>query len=79
MRITLARPREGVGQADETVDVEIGLARRLLDDGAARVPDPSAMTVGDIEEAAAASGVDLSAAKSKADKLAALEAAQKEG
>lgn len=78
MKITLAWPREGVGQADETIDVDEVLARQLLDDGLARHPDPDQLRSAELDAVAVAEGVDLSNAATVADKRAALKAA-KEG
>lgn len=76
MKVTLAWPREGVGQADETVDLPDGEARRLLADGMARVPDPAKLSGAELDTAAAVEGVDLSEARTVADKRAALKAAK---
>jgi hypothetical protein len=76
VKVTLAWPREGVGQADQTVDLPDAEARRLIADGMARVPDPKELTSDELDAAAAAEGVDLSAARTVADKRAALKAAK---
>lgn len=63
------------GEADETVDVDDTVAQRLLGEGLARLPDnPS--THSELDAAAAAEGIDLSGARTVADKSERVRAAR---
>jgi hypothetical protein len=85
MRITLAWPQAGLGDADDTVDVDEATGVRLLNDGLARRPDPvfadtepAEIDANDLNEAAAAEGVDLGDATTVGQKRAAIAAARKQ-
>jgi hypothetical protein len=84
MKITLACPgawfeRPELGDAGATVDVDPEDAARLCEEGKARPADVAHMTGDDIARVAAIEGIDLSDAKTVAEKKAAVKAAHKEG
>ena len=76
MKITLAWPQEGIGDADQTVDVSDADAKRLVNDGMARWPDSVPTAAADVEAVAAMEGVDLSGAGTVAEKRARVKAAR---
>jgi hypothetical protein len=86
MKITLACPSEwferpGLGDAGETVDVDGTLGDQLVREGYARGVDVAQLSGADVDQVAAAEGVDLSGAHTVAEKKAAVKAAResKEG
>lgn len=76
MKITLAWPQEGIGDADQTVDIPDADAKRLVNDGMARLPDSVPTSAADVEAVAAAEGVDLSGAETVAEQRARVKAAR---
>lgn len=90
MKITLAAPARwladagldyvgeaGVtGDADDTVEVDEAIGRRLISEGLARIPDTIPSTHAELDAVAAAEGTDLSGATTVADKRAAVKAAR---
>lgn len=66
------------GDIDETVDVSDDVANRLIRDGLARLPDTVPMRLADVEAVAAAENIDISGARTVADKRAAVKAARQE-
>jgi hypothetical protein len=78
MKITLACSGAWIelpqlGDAGDTVDVDVELGARLIREGYAH------MKGDEVEQVAAAEGIDLSDAKTVAEKKAAVKAAHKEG
>ena len=76
MKITLAWPQEGIGDADQTVDVSDADAKRLVNDGMARWADLVPTAAADVEAVAAMEGIDLSGAGTVAEKRARVKAAR---
>ena len=77
MKITLAWPREGYGDAGDTVEMPDVEARQVIADGHGRIPDAVGnLSEAELDVAAAAEGVDLTGAKSVTDKRAAVKAAR---
>lgn len=86
MKITLACPsawfeRPELGDAGATVDVDDNDGAQLIRQGYARGVDVAQLTGADVDQVAAAEGVDLSGAHTVAEKKAAVKAARgsKEG
>jgi hypothetical protein len=84
MKITLACSGAWIelpqlGDAGDTVDVDVELGARLIREGYARSADVAHMKGDEVEQVAAAEGIDLSDAKTVAEKKAAVKAAHKEG
>jgi hypothetical protein len=81
MHVTLACPSswydKDYGDIDQTVDLPDDVAQRLLAEGYARLPDNVAsLPVAEVEQVAAVEGVDLSDARTAAEKKAAVKAAR---
>jgi hypothetical protein len=64
------------GDADETIDAPDGVAQRLLAEGLARLPDTVPSTHSELDAVAAAEGIDLSGARTVADKSERVRAAR---
>lgn len=64
------------GEADETVDFPDSVAQRLLSEGLARLPDTVPSTHSELDAVAAAEGIDLSGARTVADKSERVRAAR---
>ena len=83
MKVKLACPgawieRPELGDVGETVDVDSEDGARLIREGYAQAADVSHLSGADIDQVAAAEGVDLSGATTVAEKMAAVKAARKE-
>lgn len=76
MLVTLAYPVDGLGQPDDTVEVDDSVGRDLLRYGKARLPDPGTRTVAELRAYAADRGIDLRGATRRADIEAVIEAAE---
>lgn len=78
MLITLAYPHDGHA-SDETIDVDPAVGRQMVRDGYARLPDPDVLdglTVEQLTAYAADNGLDVGAARKKADVIDAIRAAE---
>lgn len=76
MRITFAYPTLIDGRSydpDETAEVDDAMARRLVNEGFARLPEETDVTVAELRALAEALGVDLGGYTRKADILRELE------